>query len=195
MLQLSAKARRTFLISAAVVAAFCCAAAVASAKSCVGGPSDSAINQYCESIPSSTGSPSSGHSSGAGAGSTLATSLPTRIVHQITGSGSSGVASSAAPGSTAVTGSTTGTRAKTAHGGASHRSAGKHRRTSASDAAARRQLLSLPAVTVRPAALHFNTASADIWAPFTWLLAILAGLALALAAAAFAVGRRRTTSD
>jgi len=193
MPQLSAKARTAALVLAAFVGALCLMTTAAVAKSCAGGPSDSAINQYCESIPTSTGGQAGGGHSSHAAGSTLASSLPSRIIHQITGTtAAAATGASTAPGTSTAAGSPTHRRSSaTKRPSSGRRTASRHAHKPRVSAAQRRQLLSLPAATVHPTAYRLSAASANVWAPLTWLIAVLAAIALALAGVAFAVSRRR----
>lgn len=162
----------------------------ADAVSCFGGPADSAINQYCESVPTSSGRPSSGgggsSSSGQGSasamkggasslqGGTLATELPTPLLAQINTAPAAG------------TGGEPRARHPSSAAPASRRS-----RASERMAVARRRLLSLPAAVIQPASLPLRPVSANVWTPFMWLAGTLLALALVLAAGAFAINRSR----
>jgi hypothetical protein len=115
-------------------------------------PTVSAVNQYCEDIPSASGP----RASGPGA-PILASSLPRRAAQRLAGAAAGAPAGRVAP-----------------------REARKAR--------AHVALLSLPAPGAR-VPLSGSPATNDA-SPFSWLIAVLAGVALALAAAAI-VRRRR----
>ena len=68
------------------LAAVLCVAPVGAVAGCIAGssPGDSAINQYCETIPSSTGP----QTTGPGSSPTLGATLPRRILGRVVGHGS-----------------------------------------------------------------------------------------------------------
>ena len=146
------------------------ASSASAATGCAGAPAASAINQYCEMFPSSAGphSPKSGTPS-------LGTTLPPRLVHQLSGSGAAG---SAAGG--AATSSRTTASAKGGHGATS---------------AARRGLLTLPAASIHRTRAPLRAASTSAWSLYSSLFVGLAVLTLALAVATVAIARRRQSSD
>jgi hypothetical protein len=149
-------------------------APAAFAQVCGGtGTSASAINQYCETFPTSRGprAPRNGSQQ-------LSSTLPSQVVHQLSGSGATG--SSAGPGTTPTSASAAGSATTGSKPGARHRASKAARE--------RRLLLTLPAVHVTPA--HFKAAVTSVWAPYSWLLIVLAGIGVALVALAVGVSRR-----
>ena len=154
----------------AVIVGLLVSPAGATATSCINGstPGDSAINQYCETIPGSAGpqAPQAGSP-------TVSTTLPSRLIRALTARGYAPVGGDLSTGSR----------------DAARRSAGTTR-------AARERLLTLPAPAVPTGHLHLSAASTSVWAPITALLIALAGITVVLAGAMAAVrGRRRGSED
>jgi hypothetical protein len=178
----SGKLRNFVLVALPIAFALSIAPVGAAARGCISGsnPADSAINQYCETIPTS-GGPQSAH----GSAPSLSSTLPPKIIHEISGSGASSSADTEAPeGRSSLTASR-----RAARSGRIART-GRVTETAARD---RRLLLTLPAAdrAARATSTRLSAAATSVWSPYSGLLIALVTIILALAGTAFALGRRR----
>lgn len=179
MISVSIRSRTVVLAVLMLAIGLSIGASEASALTCFGGPAASALNQYCETVPTSSGHHGSSGGPGApsGGSTTLGSSLPKRVVQQLTAptNGSSSTPS-------------------TAHGAKSP-SSGRSSRKSSRNAAAAQPLLTLPAATIHPGATRLSTAGvADVWSPILVLLVVMAVLGLLMGGLAFALRRRSASS-
>ena len=182
MMRSSIRSRTVALAVLSLVLGLSLGAGQASALSCFGGPAASALNQYCETVPSSSGhhGSSGGPSAPSGGSTTLASTLPKRVIRQLT---PAATGSSSTPAASAPT-----NRAKRSR---HHRAS----RTSTRDAAAAQPLLTLPAATIHPGATRLSTAAiADVWSPILLLLGVMAILGLLMGGLSFALRRRSASS-
>lgn len=148
------------------------ASAASAATGCAGAPAASAINQYCETFPGSTGAQSSKLG-----GPSLGSTLPPRIVRQLIGSGPTVI------GAAGTSGGPT-----TASSGKASGHTGGQRATSGG-------LATLPAASIHRTKTPLRAASTSAWSLYGALFVGLAIATLALAVATVLVARRRRSSD
>lgn len=173
------------------------ASASAASHGCAGSSgSNSALNQYCETIPSSTGA-----QPGAGGGHSLASTLPAATVRRITGAASG--SNPAGTGASSAVGGGSGSRSRQAvsTGGRAGGVAPVGRRSAKVSAAAqtraaeRRRLLTLPAASRDPRRARLDAAVTSVWSLYALPVAILAAIALGLAGTAMVRSHHRRPLD
>lgn len=153
--------------------------AALAATGCAGAPAASAIHQYCETFPSSSGP----HSATPGS-SSLANHLPPRLVRQLGAGSNRAAVAIAANGGVA--------QSSQAEAGTAGRQA--RRTTSTATVAARQRLLTLPAASIQRARLPVRTASTSAFSLYRTLFIALIVFALALVATTLLIARHHRAS-